>query len=92
MLDWRSLISWSPTTCCSLTLHTYLDLKVTSSEHLELLPRLASGVFMHVHDIVSPRDYPDGRVRRDVLVRNEQYLLGGLLSDSDRYEFYLGIR
>lgn len=55
-------------------------------EFLEVLPQLASGVYVHVHDIFSPRDYPDQWVRRDVRMWNEQYLLEALVSDSDRYE------
>ncbi len=55
-------------------------------EYLELLPRLSSGVFVHLHDIFTPRDYPDEWVRTDVLMWNEQYLLEALLSNSDRYE------
>jgi Methyltransferase domain len=55
-------------------------------EYLELLPSLASGVFVHVHDIFTPRDYPDQWVRTDIRMWNEQYLLEALLSNSDRYE------
>ena len=55
-------------------------------EYLELLPSLASGVYVHVHDIFSPRDYPDAWVRTKVRMWNEQYLLEALLSNSDRYE------
>ena len=55
-------------------------------EYLELLPSLASGVFVHVHDIFTPLDYPDQWVRTDIKMWNEQYLLEALLSNSDRYE------
>jgi predicted O-methyltransferase YrrM len=55
-------------------------------EYLELLPSLASGVFVHVHDIFTPRDYLDHWVRTAVLMWNEQYLLEALLSNSERYE------
>jgi len=55
-------------------------------EYLEVLPTLASGVYVHVHDIFSPRDYPDPWIRNDVRMWNEQYLLEALLSNSDRYE------
>jgi len=55
-------------------------------EYLELLPSLASGVIVHVHDIFTPLDYPDEWVRRDIRMWNEQYLLEALLSNSERYE------
>ena len=55
-------------------------------EYLEILPRLASGVFVHVHDIYTPRDYPASMVIDKVVLWNEQYLLEALLTDSDRYE------
>ena len=41
---------------------------------------------IHVHDIFTPRDYPDELVREDVKFWNEQYLLECLLSNSERYE------
>jgi len=55
-------------------------------EYLEIIPRLKSGVMIHVHDIFTPRDYPDEWVREDVKFWNEQYLLECLLSNSERYE------
>lgn len=55
-------------------------------EYLEVLPTLASGVYVHVHDIFSPRDYPDRWIREEVRFWNEQYLLEALLSNSERYE------
>lgn len=55
-------------------------------EFLEILPSLASGVIVHVHDIFTPRDYPDQWVREAVRMWDEQYLLEALLAHSDRYE------
>jgi len=55
-------------------------------EYLELLPSLPSGVFVHIHDIFTPRDYPEQWVRTNVRMWNEQYLLEALISNSDRYE------
>jgi hypothetical protein len=49
-------------------------------EFLELLPRLRSGVIVHVHDIFSPRDYPDDWVRREMRLWNEQYLVEAFLT------------
>ena len=55
-------------------------------EYLEIFPRLAPGVFVHVHDVFTPRDYPKAWVVDEVRFWNEQYLLEALLADSDRYE------
>ena len=55
-------------------------------EYLNIIPRLKSGVFVHVHDIFTPRDYLDEWVKNDVLFWNEQYLLEALLSNSKRYQ------
>jgi predicted O-methyltransferase YrrM len=55
-------------------------------EYLELLPSLSSGIYVHVHDIFTPRDYLEEWVRTDVRMWNEQYLLEALLSNSERYE------
>jgi len=49
-------------------------------EYLSVLPRLAPGVIVHVHDIFSPRDYPDAWIRDEVRFWNEQYLLEAFLS------------
>ncbi len=49
-------------------------------EFLEILPRLVPGVWIHVHDIFFPHDYPAEWLidRRQAL--NEQYLLEAFLS------------
>ncbi len=47
---------------------------------LEILPALPSGVFVHVHDIFSPRDYPHDWLFELNRMWNEQYLLEALLS------------
>ncbi len=53
-------------------------------EFLEILPRLARGVIVHVHDIFSPRDYLDEWVFQDLRLWNEQYLLEAfLIGNSD---------
>jgi predicted O-methyltransferase YrrM len=54
-------------------------------EYLDILPRLSPGVFIHVHDIFSPRDYP-ARWQQNMILWNEQYLLEVLLSNGTRYE------
>lgn len=43
-------------------------------EYLELLPRLAPGVLVHLHDIFTPRDYPRRWIVDEVRLWNEQYL------------------
>lgn len=55
-------------------------------EYLEIIPMLNPGVFVHVHDIFSPRDYPETWLKTDVKFWNEQYLLETLLSNSNRYK------
>lgn len=56
------------------------------TEFLQILPALASGVIVHVHDIYSPRDYPSSAVIGDVLFWNEQYLLEAFLTHNDKWE------
>jgi len=56
------------------------------TEFLQILPRLSSGVIVHVHDIYSPRDYPNSMVVGDVLFWNEQYLLEAFLTHNRDWE------
>ncbi len=49
-------------------------------EHLEILPALKRGVFVHVHDIFTPRDYPAIWVKDQVRFWNEQYLVEAFLT------------
>lgn len=49
-------------------------------EYLEILPLLKSGVFVHVHDIFTPRDYLDDWIINRVKLWNEQYMLEAFLS------------
>ena len=58
-------------------------------EYLELLPSLESGVFVHVHDVFTPRDYLDEWLLEEKRFWNEQYLLEAILSNSHRYEILL---
>lgn len=53
-------------------------------EYLQLLPALKTGVLVHVHDIFSPRDYPEDWVHAHRLW-NEQYLLEAFLSFNHRF-------
>ncbi len=52
---------------------------------LDVLPTLAAGVWVHVHDVFWPFEYPERWVREG-RSWNEQYLLRALLQDSDRWE------
>lgn len=49
-------------------------------EFLEILPRLARGVWVHVHDIFFPQDYPAEWLIKRRLALNEQYFLEAFLS------------
>ena len=53
---------------------------------LEVLPRLNPGVYVHVHDVYTPSDYP--RMWREKYWQfwNEQYLLEAFLSHNDKWE------
>jgi hypothetical protein len=54
-------------------------------EFLELLPTINSGVFVHVHDIFTPKDYPDNMVIKHHRFWNEQYLLEAFLSHNSKF-------
>ena len=55
------------------------------TEYLEILPVLRPGVFVHVHDIFSPRDYLKEWVVDRMWMWNEQYLLEAFLSGNDSW-------
>jgi hypothetical protein len=55
-------------------------------EYLELLPSLNKGVIVHVHDIFSPRNYPNRWLEEDVRFWNEQYLLEAFLSHNSHWQ------
>ncbi len=56
----------------------------------DVLPRLASGVVIHVHDIFLPLEYPRAWVIDENRSWNEQYLLQALLMFSTRFEVLFG--
>ncbi len=56
----------------------------------EVLPRLAAGVRVHVHDIFFPLEYPKAWVLEENRSWNEQYVLQALLMDSTRYRVFFG--
>jgi predicted O-methyltransferase YrrM len=54
-------------------------------EYLEVLPLLKPGVFVHIHDIFTPRDYPHDWVVDRIRLWNEQYLLEAFLSFNTQF-------
>lgn len=57
--------------------------------YLRLLPRLAPGVIVHIHDIFLPRDYPAEWVHEQQYFWNEQYLLEAFLSHNRDWQVML---
>lgn len=55
-------------------------------EILEILPELNSGVFIHFHDIFTPKDYPDDWIIKQKVFWNEQYLLEAFLSYNSNFK------
>lgn len=55
-------------------------------EFQEIVPGLASGVLIHVHDIFTPRDYPEHWLRGERRLWNEQYLVESFLAFNSRFE------
>ena len=56
----------------------------------QVLPRLASGVIVHIHDIFLPWDYPFDWVMKQRRNWNEQYLLRALLMYSTGFQVDFG--
>jgi hypothetical protein len=57
--------------------------------YLEIVPRLAPGVVVHIHDIFLPMDYPAAWLR-DRRFWTEQYLVQAFLTHSDSFEILWG--
>jgi len=55
-------------------------------EYLRILPRLQKGVYVHVHDIFSPRNYPQQWIESELRLWNEQYLLEAFLSNNPDWQ------
>ena len=58
-------------------------------EFLEIMPRLACGVWVHVHDIFFPHDYPAEWLMNRRMALNEQYLLEAFLAFSKTFSVEL---
>jgi Methyltransferase domain len=59
-------------------------------EYLEIVPRIASGVLVHAHDIFIPADYPREAVLHNLAFWSEQYLLQALLMYNRQFEVLWG--
>lgn len=57
---------------------------------LQVLPRLKPGVYIHIHDIFLPEEYPMHWVLEENRSWNEQYLLHAILTHSSRFEVVFG--
>jgi hypothetical protein len=57
---------------------------------LEVLPRLAAGVIIHLHDIFLPDEYPSQWPLKNHWFWTEQYLVQAYLIDNARMEVLLG--
>lgn len=55
-------------------------------EYCEVLPRLAPGVIVHIHDISLPNPYPRVYFEKHHYFWNEQYLLQSFLAFNSRFE------
>ena len=54
--------------------------------YLRVLPHLAAGVLVHIHDVFLPYEYPRDWVMESRVAYEEQYLVQAMLQESDRYE------
>lgn len=59
------------------------------TEVLSWLGRLRPGVLVHIHDVFTPRDYPDEVIRTYRFFWNEQYLVEAFLAFNDRFSVLL---
>ena len=57
----------------------------------EILPKLTAGIIIHIHDIFTPKDYPEKWIIKENKFWNEQYLVEALIANSERYEIYLAL-
>lgn len=58
---------------------------------LSVVPYLKKGVWVHVHDIFLPEDYPLSWLRDEFRMWNEQYLLEALLTGNNDLEIMLAL-
>jgi hypothetical protein len=60
-------------------------------EYLEVMPRLRSGVLVHVHDIFLPFEYPLEWLRDQKWFWTEQYLVQAFLTFNTAFEVVLAL-
>jgi predicted O-methyltransferase YrrM len=53
--------------------------------YFEILPVIKPGVIIHIHDIFTPRHYPQDWTHLEFRFWNEQYLLEAMLMSGDRF-------
>lgn len=53
---------------------------------LTILPILKKGVYVHIHDVFTPRNYLDIWVVNKCLLWNEQYILEAFLTNNDSFQ------
>jgi hypothetical protein len=53
--------------------------------YLQILPQLASGVLVHIHDIFTPQDYPEEWLIDQMRLWNEQYLVEAFLTHNSAF-------
>ena len=58
-------------------------------EFLDILPQLRPGVWIHIHDIFFPYDYPAEWLMSKRMALNEQYLLEAFLSFNSQFVVHL---
>lgn len=57
--------------------------------YLEILPILSKGVIIHIHDIFTPKNYPEKWIINENKFWNEQYLVEILLRNNTEIEVFL---
>ncbi|MBK8266821.1 MAG: class I SAM-dependent methyltransferase [Planctomycetes bacterium] len=57
--------------------------------YFNVLPRLAPGVMIHIHDIFLPGEYPRDWIKNNRYFWNEQYLVHALLLFTSQFEILL---
>ncbi|MDK3155435.1 class I SAM-dependent methyltransferase [Kamptonema cortianum] len=60
-------------------------------EYLQILPKLKSGVIVHIHDIFIPFEYPKSWLTQERWFWTEQYLLQAFLVHNSAFEVLLGL-
>jgi hypothetical protein len=50
-----------------------------------VLPQIKPGVYVHIHDIFSPREYPEQWLNKEKRFWNEQYLLEALMCENSSF-------